>query len=380
VVPHPAKILCVVGTRPEAVKMAPVIRELRAAPWATVRVLATGQHRRLLDQVLAFFRIQADADLDLMRADQSLSDLTARGLKALDPVLAAEQPSVVLAQGDTTSVFITALACFYRRVPFGHVEAGLRTGKRDSPFPEEMNRVLASRLADLHFAPTPSARDNLLREGTPPERVFVTGNPGIDALQFALRQELPNLPADLSGRPMILVTAHRRENHGPPLLEICQAVLELARSRDLTIVFPVHPNPNVQRHVQERLGGHARIRLTPPLDYPQFVAAMKAAHLILSDSGGVQEEAPALGKPVLVLRETTERPEGVAAGSACLVGTSRQRIVAKVLKLLDDPAAYQRMAKAQNPYGDGRAAPRIVDILRHHFAAQSLSSSSRRAA
>jgi UDP-N-acetylglucosamine 2-epimerase (non-hydrolysing) len=361
------RVLCVVGTRPEAVKMAPVVHALRRTCWADAQVLSTGQHRELLDPVLRFFGIPAAINLNLMRSNQSLAELTARMVTALDAVLAEMQPDLVLAQGDTTSVFAAALCSFYRRVAFGHIEAGLRTGNKLSPYPEEMNRLLTGRLADLHFAPTAAARDNLLREGVDARRISLTGNTSIDALRWAAGRPLPPLADIGDGRRLLLVTAHRRENFGEPLEQICQALLDIADRDDVTILFPVHLNPNVGRVTRRWLAGHPRIRLAPPLDYPEFVAAMKAAYLILTDSGGVQEEAPSLGKPVLVLRDTTERPEGVAAGTACLVGCQRERIVARVSQLLSDPAAYDAMAQCRNPYGDGEAAARIVAELETYF-------------
>lgn len=357
-------VLITVGTRPEAVKTAPVIRHLREGDWARVRVLVTAQHRELLDRVFDFFGIRVDVDLDLMRPEQSLPDLTSRLVPALDAALAAEQPDIVLAQGDTTTVMATALACFYRRIPFAHIEAGLRTHRKYYPYPEEINRVLASHLGDLHFAPTPQARENLLNEGIDAERIVVTGNPVIDALLWAAERDLPAALAPRGDRRLILVTAHRRENFGRPLEAICDALTEIVAAREVEVLYPVHPNPHVRATVTERLGDHPHVRLVPPLDYAGFVAAMKAAHLILTDSGGVQEEAPSLGKPVLVLRDETERPEGLAAGVTRLVGPHRQRIVSETLKLLDDDAAYRRMAQATNPYGNGTASRRIAEALR----------------
>ncbi len=364
----PFRIVCAVGTRPEAIKMAPVIMALRDVPWATVRVLATAQHRRLLDQVLEFFGITTDVDLNLMRPEQSLADLTSRMMIAVDAALEAEKPDMVLAQGDTTTVMVTALACFYRRVPFGHVEAGLRTFDRSAPFPEEMNRVLTSQMAAAHYAPTERARDHLRREGVAADRILVTGNTVIDALLWAARH-CGDFDAGIDDdRRILLVTAHRRENFGPPLEEICAALVELTSTERLAVLFPVHPNPNVTRIVERTLANRPHVRLLPPLEYPRFVAAMKAAHLVLTDSGGVQEEAPSLGKPVLVLRDTTERPEGIAAGNACLVGPHRDRIVERVRHLLADRDLYESMARARNPYGDGRASMRIVEHL--HEAAR----------
>jgi len=365
----PKRILVAVGTRPEAVKLAPVVHALRAAPWAETRVLATAQHRQMLDQIHAFFGITPDRDLDLMRPDQTLADLTARMIAAMDPVLAAEKPDLVLAQGDTTTVMVTALCCFYRRVPFGHVEAGLRTGDIDNPFPEEMNRVLVGRMAALHFAPTEGSRQNLLREGVAAERVLATGNTVIDALLWAAQRVDAATFAPPAGKKLVLVTAHRRENFGEPFANVCAALRQLADRPDVQMLYPVHPNPNVRDVAMRVLGGHPSIRLVDPLDYPAMVAAMRACTLILTDSGGVQEEAPSLGKPVLVLRTTTERPEGVTAGAAKLVGTDRAQIVAEASRLLDDPKAYAAMASVQNPYGDGRASQRIVDACRRFLGA-----------
>lgn len=364
-----SRILVVVGTRPEAVKLAPVIHALRRADWATTRVLATAQHRQMLDQIHAFFGIRPDRDLDVMRPSQALVDLTARLLTGLDPVLAEEKPDLVLAQGDTTTVMVTALACFYRQVAFAHVEAGLRTGDLRNPFPEELNRVLVGRMAALHFAPTVGARANLLREGVPESSVHVTGNTVIDALLWAADRvdTAPFTPA--RGKRLVLVTAHRRENFGAPFEAVCHALRDVAGRPDVELLYPVHPNPAVRDTAHRILGGHPSIRLVDPLDYPAMVAAMRACTLILTDSGGVQEEAPSLGKPVLVLRTTTERPEGVAAGAAKLVGTDRATIVAAANRLLDDAGVYAAMAAVSNPYGDGRAAERIVEACRRHLGA-----------
>ena len=365
-----SRILCVTGTRPEAIKMAPVIRVLKDEPWARVRVLATAQHRHLLDQVLKFFDIVPDLDLDIMRADQALASLTARLLLDLDGVLQAERPDVVLAQGDTTTVLSIALACFYHRIPFGHVEAGLRTGDMSNPFPEEMNRVMASRLARWHFAPTENARENLLREGVADDTIFVTGNTVIDALLSVAQRECP-LPFPLDpDKRLILVTAHRRENFGEPFRTICRAIRTVAeRNQNVQIIYPVHPNPNVYRMAHEMLGGQSNIILCEPLDYLSFVETMKRAYLILSDSGGVQEEAPALTKPVLVLRSETERPEAVREGVVRVVGTDFEEIVGVVEHLLHDEAAHRAMARGVSPYGDGRAAERIAAVLRDYFTA-----------
>jgi UDP-N-acetylglucosamine 2-epimerase (non-hydrolysing) len=359
------RILCVVGTRPEAIKMAPVIMALKTEPWAAVRVLATAQHRHMLDQVLNLFGVEPDVDLDIMRPNQALTTLTARLLLDLEDVLQSEKPDAVLAQGDTTTVMTVALACFYGRIPFGHVEAGLRTGDILKPFPEEMNRVVTGQLARWHFAPTESARQNLLREGVPQHSIYVTGNTVIDALQTvaAKRPEI-DVALDPSKR-LILVTAHRRENFGAPFREICRAMRAIAdRNEDIQVLYPVHPNPNVTSVVYDMLEGHPRISLCPPLDYLPFVGAMQRAYMILSDSGGVQEEAPALGKPVLVLRRETERPEAVEAGVVKLVGPEFNNIMVEAQRLLDDEQTYKQMARGVSPYGDGKAANRIVGILR----------------
>ena len=345
--------------------MAPVILALRAEPWARARVLATAQHRQMLDQVLGLFEIAPDVDLDLMRPDQALADLTARMITRLDEALAEERPDVVLAQGDTTTVLATGLACFYRRIPFGHVEAGLRTGDLANPFPEEMNRAVASRLARFHFAPTAASRENLLREGIPAAAIHVTGNTVIDALLQVAARDVPIGPALDPGKRLVLVTAHRRESFGAPLREAFQALRGLADANpDVEVLYPVHMNPNVSGPAREILSGHPRIVLCDPLEYAPFVSAMKRAYLIVTDSGGVQEEAPALGKPVLVLRDETERPEAVAEGVVKLVGTKAAAIRAEAQRLLDDPAAYAAMARGVSPYGDGHAAERIVRVLR----------------
>ncbi len=364
-------VVCVVGTRPEAVKMAPIINALRQIPKLDVCLVTTGQHRGLLDQALADFGLKSDEDLDLMRPDQSLADSTARILSAVSHVLGRLTPSIVLAQGDTTTVLATALAAYYHQVPFGHVEAGLRTGQPYRPFPEEKNRALASHVATLHFAPTDQARDNLLREAIAPESVFVTGNSVIDALQTIAAQPIvPDVVPPTSR--FLLVTAHRRESQGDPLHHICDAIAELIpRHPDLSVVFPVHPNPRVSATVRARLGGIERVMLVPPQSYPQFVNLMKRSYLILTDSGGVQEEAPALGKPVLVLRDETERPEAVQAGAVQLVGTSSDAIVSAVESLWNDTALYHRFSTVVNPYGDGHAAQRIAAIVARHLGLSS---------
>ena len=360
-------VLCVVGTRPEAVKMAPIILRLREEPGLRVRVVATGQHRELLAQALGDFGLSADRDLDLMQPGQTLAEITARALTALSRAFEDEKPDFVLAQGDTTTVLAAALASHYHRVPFGHVEAGLRTGQPYRPFPEEKNRVLASHLAELHFAPTPRARQNLLREGIDDAAIHVTGNTGIDALGMVAAEPIEP-PKAFGAHRMLLVTAHRRENFGPPLAEICEALRTLVSDDpSLCVVFPVHPNPAVRSAVDASLRGRPRVHLIDPVGYREFVGLMRASFVILTDSGGVQEEGPSLGKPVLVLRDETERPEAVAAGSVRLVGPHRDAIVAAVRSLVDDPGLYRAAATVANPYGDGWATERIARVLLRRF-------------
>lgn len=363
------KIMCTVGTRPEAIKMAPVILALKEQPWAEVRVLATAQHRHMLDQVMNFFGIVPDIDLNIMKPNQTLTELTARLLLELDKVLLDEKPDVVLAQGDTTTVFAMSLACFYRRIPFGHVEAGLRTWDMQNPFPEEANRVLAGRLTRWHFAPTESSKANLLREGIADQDITVTGNTVIDALLMTAAKDL-TLDIDLDdSKRLILVTSHRRENFGAPFKDICRALKALAeRNSDVQILYPVHPNPNVKDVAYEVLADVPNIILCEPLDYAPFIAAMKKSYLIISDSGGVQEEAPALGIPVLVLRDETERPEAVEMGVVKLVGPNYDRILEEAQTLLDSEQAYKDMARGVSPYGDGKGAERIVAVLKEHCA------------
>jgi len=367
------KVLSIFGTRPEAIKMAPVIKELESRPDSVEsRVVVTAQHREMLDQVLRVFSLQPDYDLAVMRPGQDLFDVTEAVLRGLKNILAREEPDMVLVQGDTTSTFAGALAAFYCRIPVGHVEAGLRTYEKYAPFPEEINRVLTSHLADLHFAPTATARDALLKEGIDGERIVVTGNPVIDALQLAVQKPFrlePELErAFLENGRVILLTTHRRENLGGPLREVYLALRGLLdHYPDLGIIFPVHKNPAVRREVDRVLVGVKRVYLTEPLDYLPFINVMKRAHLVLTDSGGIQEEAPALGKPVLVLRDVTERPEAVAAGTARLVGTDRDRVEGAVSRLLEDQDAYREMAEAVNPYGDGKAARRIVQAVLWYF-------------
>jgi UDP-N-acetylglucosamine 2-epimerase (non-hydrolysing) len=365
------KILAVFGTRPEAIKMAPVVSELRDSNRIDMRVCVTAQHRQMLDQVLSLFGVIPDHDLDLMQPNQTLDALTARVLTGVGAVLDAERPDVVLVHGDTTTTLATSLAAFYRKLPVGHVEAGLRTGSLLAPWPEEMNRRVATLATRFHFAPTETSRRNLLAEGIPENQVYVTGNTVIDALLVTVektraagpqmwRSQFPFLD---DNQRLILVTGHRRENFGIGFQNICEALIQIAERFDVQIVYPVHPNPNVREPVAKRLGDHPRIVLIDPLDYEPFVALMDRAYLIITDSGGVQEEAPSLGKPILVMRETTERPEAVDAGTVVLVGTDKKVIVAEATKLLTDEVHYRRMAEAINPYGDGLASKRIRKVL-----------------
>ena len=375
-------ILVFMGTRPEAVKLAPVVAALRSSSDFRCTVVATGQHKEMFRQVAETFGFRVDADLDVMRPNQSLAGLTARLIDGVDGWLESAQPDMALVQGDTTTVLAAALACFYRRIPIGHVEAGLRTGNIWSPFPEEANRKLATPLVALHFAPTDAARAALLSEAIPAERILVTGNTVIDALRIEmaaqasdaamrgrLKEELGLLVgSDWTQVPTVLITGHRRENFGQGIEQICKAIATLAeRFADHRFVYPVHLNPNVLVHVNRLLGGLPNVKLIPPQGYRNFVALMAHCRLVLTDSGGVQEEAPSLGKPVLVMRDNTERPEGVAAGTALLTGTNAQAIVRHATRLLTDDAAYRAMATARNPYGDGHAAERIVDRIRRYF-------------
>lgn len=362
------------GTRPEAIKMAPVVKTLQANTFGMdVKVCATAQHRHMLDSVLTIFGITPDFDLNIMEPRQDLEDITARILYRFKNILRHEKPGLVLVHGDTTTTFATALTCFYESVRVGHIEAGLRTGNLQSPWPEEMNRRVTGTLAGYHFAPTQNAHDNLVKEGIEANRICITGNTVIDALFMTvekLRHD-PNLKWDIEERysflhpskKMILVTAHRRENFGEPFESICHALKQTAERDDVELVYPVHLNPNVQEPVKRILSGMKNVHLLEPLDYLDFVYLMNRCDVVITDSGGIQEEAPALGKPVLVMRDTTERPEGIDAGTVKLVGTDQDSIVANVFQLLDDERAYQTMSSAQNPYGDGKAAERILDFL-----------------
>lgn len=356
------KVLCIVGTRPEVIKMAPVIRALRAVSGLEVTVLASGQHRDMLAPLLDWFELHVDADMQVMTENQSLGVLTARLMQAFEREFTSAQPDLVIAQGDTTTVMCAALSCFYMNIPFAHVEAGLRTFDLKNPFPEEFNRVAVSRLAQLHFCPTRTSRDNVLAERIEAATAHLTGNTVIDALQFTTGKL--NTHAARQFDHDLLLTAHRRENHGAPLADICGAMLDLCREFPaLKILYPVHPNPNVRGTVQRLLGGQPRITLAEPLAYPDLVAAMQQSKLILTDSGGIQEEAPALARPVLVLRAMTERPEAVDLGVAKVIGTARSTIVSETRRLLCEPGHYAAMARGGSPYGDGHAAEAIRDIV-----------------
>jgi UDP-N-acetylglucosamine 2-epimerase len=371
-IPGKTKVSIIFGTRPEAIKLAPLVLALRNHGHFTTDVCVTGQHREMLDQVLSIFGIAPQADLALMRPNQTLVDLTASALLGIDKYLEATEPDLVIVQGDTTTAFCATLAAFYRHVPVAHIEAGLRTGDKFAPFPEEINRVLVGQIADWNFAPTKRAAENLVRGGIAEQRIFLTGNTVIDALHIAVakvRQEKPPVPGISqemmeSGRAFVLITGHRRENFGKPFEDICQAITLLAdRFPDVVFVYPVHLNPNVREPVFRILSGRENILLIQPLSYLPFVALMDRSRLVLTDSGGVQEEAPSLGKPVLVMRDRTERPEAVEAGTAKLVGTDAHVIEKEVSTLLTDSREFNRMAQSVNPYGDGRATGRIIEIL-----------------
>lgn len=364
------KVMTVFGTRPEAIKMAPVVLELAKYPDQIAPVVAvTAQHREMLDQVLGLFRIRPDYDLDIMAQGQTLFDITCRAMNGLNEVLAKERPDIVLVHGDTTTTFAGALAAFYHQIPVGHVEAGLRTRNKYSPFPEEINRKLTGAITELHFAPTSGSRDNLLAEAVEPGAIFVTGNTVIDALHAIVDKnyrfnEAPLSHIQYGENRVILVTTHRRENLGEPMRHVYQALRDIvAEFPDVEVVFPVHKNPKVLEVVKEELGGLGRVHLIDPLDYEPFGNLIARSYLVLTDSGGIQEEAPSLGKPVLVLRDTTERPEAIEAGTVRLIGTDRERVHAETRKLLRNKEEYNRMANACNPYGDGAAARRIVEFI-----------------
>ncbi len=366
------KVMVVFGTRPEAIKMFPVVHALKATPGIEIRVCVTAQHRALLDQVLELAGVVPDIDLDIMQPDQTLDGLTAKLMTALGAAFDAERPDRVLVHGDTLTAMVASLAAYYRKVPVGHVEAGLRSGDIHHPWPEEVNRRVVACIADLHFAPTQAAANALVAESRVPHSIHITGNTVIDALlatQARVRAE-PSLASTFqrigerfAGKRIVAVTSHRRENFGEGMNNVAGALRDIAEREDVAVIFPVHPNPNVRAVMDAKLTGLPNVAMVEPLDYPNFVALLDACELVLTDSGGVQEEAPSLGKPVLVMRETTERPEGVAAGTARLVGTNRAAIVSGVFKLLNDKAAYSAMARAHNPFGDGQAAVRIARII-----------------
>lgn len=369
--PRKKKIIFVFGTRPEAIKMAPVIKELSQHQQHFLPlVVVTGQHREMLDQVLKIFKIKPDYDLNIMTAKQTFSQITVKALLGLEEIYRQEKPDLIVVQGDTTTTFVAGLTAFYEGVPLAHIEAGLRTGDKTSPYPEEMNRTLTTDLADIHFAPTTMAVYNLRNHGVNPAKIFLTGNTVIDALKFTASRpyKFKGLSPEAKGKKIIVVTAHRRESFGPKLLSICKALKKLAQKRkDIFIVFPVHKNPVVREAVEKILKGRKNIQLLEPLDYEPFVHLMKLSYLILTDSGGIQEEAPSLGKPVLVLRNTTERPEAVMANTVRIVGTSTAKIIAETEELLDNKKAYELMAHLVNPYGDGNASERIGQALLYFF-------------
>ncbi len=368
------KIMAVFGTRPEAIKLAPVIKELKGTGLFETAVVVTAQHREMLDGVLALFEITPDYDLNIMEEKQELFDITVKSLKGLNPILRQEEPDFLLVQGDTTTTLAAALSAFYLKIPIGHVEAGLRTFKKYQPFPEEMNRQLTSLLSDLCFAPTEVARGNLLAEGVNDKNIFVTGNTVIDALLSTVKDgyifNIPELrKIDFDSRRVVLVTVHRRESWGEPLQSICKAIRKIAEHiEDIEVIFSLHPNPVVKKEVQGILGNKERIYLLDALDYETFVNLMNRCYLVLTDSGGIQEEAPSLGKPVLVLRKVTERPEAIKAGTAKLAGIEEENIVKLSIELLTDATSYEKMARASNPYGDGNAAKRITEVLEKYFS------------
>jgi len=364
-----ANIFIFLGTRPEVIKMAPIIKALEKEPWVNFKIISTAQHRELLDQMLEVFDIKVDEDFNIMKPNQKLSELTSELIKKISTFLKNRKPDLVLAQGDTTTVMATAISCYYEKIPFGHVEAGLRSKDLYNPFPEEFNRIVADRLAELNFAPTEKARQNLINEGIPEEKIFVTGNTVIDAL-FMIAKKDVSLPEEVEsylekGYRLMLITFHRRESFGEPMKEVFSAIKKLVkRYKDLVVLYPVHPNSNVKNKAHGILQGIDRVFLTKPLDYVTFVSAMKKSYLILTDSGGIQEEAPALGKPVLVARDVTERPEIIEHGLGKLVGRNEEKIIDEVERLLENNDYYKDIAKGYSPYGDGRASKRIVGIIK----------------
>ena len=366
-------VLVVFGTRPEAIKMAPVVKACRACPELEVKVCVTAQHRQMLDQVMDIFGLTADFDLNVMAPNQTLADVTCKVLKGMEGVFTEWKPDMILVQGDTTTVMAAAMSAFYHKIAIGHVEAGLRTGNLYSPWPEEANRLLAGCLANQHYAPTPRSRDNLLKENKDPKTVFVTGNTVIDALHEAVKimdgdealkaRLAAQFPFLDSAKRLVLVTGHRRENFGDGFIHICNAIRRVAERPDVQVVYPMHMNPNVRKPVNEILGGLANVHLIEPLDYLSFLYMMRHSYLIMTDSGGVQEEAPSLGKPVIVMRDTTERPEAVEAGTVILAGTETDAMASAAERLLDDRDFYDKMARAVNPYGDGLASRRIAELV-----------------
>ena len=367
------KVMSIFGTRPEAIKMAPLVKKLQETEEIDSVLCVTAQHRQMLDMVLDLFELKADYDLDIMEHGQSISDITVKVLKGMENILQEVKPDIVLVHGDTSTTFVGALAAFYQQIPVGHVEAGLRSGNIYSPYPEEMNRKLTTNLASLYFAPTTGNYDNLIKENITSEKIFITGNTVIDALLQVVKEEYvfdnPLLNGiDYRNKKVIVMTCHRRENWGEPMENIFKAVVDIKeRHKDVEIIFPVHLNPKIRELAKDIMGNMEGVHLIEPLDYEPFVNLLNKAHLILTDSGGIQEEAPALGKPILVLREETERPEAVGAGTVKIVGVDRDKIIKEVEELLSNPKSYSQMANATNPYGDGRACERIVDALKYHF-------------
>ena len=367
------KVMSIFGTRPEAIKMAPLVKKLQETEEIDSVLCVTAQHRQMLDMVLDLFELKPDYDLDIMEHGQSISDITVKVLKGMENILQEVKPDIVLVHGDTSTTFVGALAAFYQQIPVGHVEAGLRSGNIYSPYPEEMNRKLTTNLASLYFAPTTGNYDNLIKENITSEKIFITGNTVIDALLQVVKEEYvfdnPLLNGiDYRNKKVIVMTCHRRENWGEPMENIFKAVVDIKeRHKDVEIIFPVHLNPKIRELAKEIMGNMEGVHLIEPLDYEPFVNLLNKAHLILTDSGGIQEEAPALGKPILVLREETERPEAVGAGTVKIVGVDRDKIIKEVEELLSNPKSYSQMANATNPYGDGRACERIVDALKYHF-------------
>jgi UDP-N-acetylglucosamine 2-epimerase (non-hydrolysing) len=372
---HRIKIMPIFGTRPEAIKMFPVIHAMQAVPQIQTTICVTAQHRAMLDQVLDIAKIKPDIDLDLMQTNQTLDTLMSRLILELGKVLDDERPDRILVHGDTLTTMAATISAYFRKIPVGHVEAGLRSGDIYSPWPEEVNRKVTGAIADLNFAPTQTAADALRKENVPDTRIYVTGNTVIDALlatskvisgDNTLASGLDNLCQRFGGKKIIAVTSHRRENFGDGMESIALAIADIARRDDIAVIFPIHPNPNVRPAMERHLGGFDNVAMIEPLDYPHFVRLLQMAYVVLTDSGGVQEEAPSFGKPVLVMRDTTERPEGVVAGTAILVGTDRHRICFELSRLLNDPEAYEVMARAHNPFGDGTAGEKIVRIIANH--------------